>query len=168
MPVQLHPVMRSAMVLLRLLIVLNFVALAFVVLLLAASLTSIGASTLAETQPEASVETFMLSFRAAMAIAILTVPFAHLLLTRLRNIVETARAGDPFVPSNARQLNTIAWCLLALQVLDLGFGAVSLAADEPFVWNFSLTGWIAVVLLFVLAKVFEHGTTMRDELAGTV
>lgn len=35
-------------------------------------------------------------------------------------------------------------------------------------WNFSLTRWLAVLLLFVLARVFEHGTRMRDELEGTV
>lgn len=165
---QLHPVMRSALVLMRLLIVLNLIALAFLVLILAASFTDIVASALTKTHPKAALEPMLLSVRAAMAIGILMVPFVHLLLTRLKSIVETVRAGDPFVPSNARHLQTTAWCLLAIQLLDLGFGAVSLAADEPFGWNFSLTGWIAVILLFVLAKVFEQGTTMRDELAGTV
>jgi hypothetical protein len=35
-------------------------------------------------------------------------------------------------------------------------------------WSFSLTRWIAVLLLFVLARVFEQGARMREELAGTI
>ena len=37
-----------------------------------------------------------------------------------------------------------------------------------FDWSFSLTPWLAVVLLFVLARVFDEGTRMRDDLEGTV
>ena len=168
MPIQLSQTMRSVLILLRLLIVLNLVALAGFVVIMVASFTSIFAASLSATNPEAAIKPLLLSVRVVMAIAILMTPFAHLLLTRLRNIVETVRAGDPFLPGNARHLHTIAWCLFALQLLDLGFGAVSLATEDSIGWSFALTGWIAVVLLFVLAKVFEHGTTMRDELAGTV
>jgi hypothetical protein len=32
----------------------------------------------------------------------------------------------------------------------------------------STSGWLAVILLFVLARVFAEGATMRDDLAGTV
>jgi hypothetical protein len=122
----------------------------------------------AKDHPAASVGAFLLSLRTVMLIGILTVPFAHLLLARLSAIVQTVRAGDPFVPSNAGRLKTIAWCLLAIQLLDLGFGAATIAIEPDVDWSFSLTGWLAVVLLFVLARVFEHGTWMRDELAGTV
>jgi hypothetical protein len=31
-----------------------------------------------------------------------------------------------------------------------------------------VTGWLAVLLLFVLARVFDYGTRMRDDLEGTV
>ena len=31
-----------------------------------------------------------------------------------------------------------------------------------------MTGWLAVLLLFVLARVFNHGTRIRDDLEGTV
>jgi hypothetical protein len=41
------------------------------------------------------------------------------------------------------------------QPLDVGLGL-------------SLTRWIAVLLLFVLAGVFEHGARMRADLEGTV
>lgn len=35
-------------------------------------------------------------------------------------------------------------------------------------WTFSFTPWIAVLLLFVLARVFAHGAQMREDLEGTV
>jgi hypothetical protein len=35
-------------------------------------------------------------------------------------------------------------------------------------WSFSFAPWLAVLLLFVLARVFEHGAWMRAELEGTV
>jgi hypothetical protein len=35
-------------------------------------------------------------------------------------------------------------------------------------WSFSFAPWLAVLLLFVLARVFEHGAWMRSELEGTV
>jgi hypothetical protein len=35
-------------------------------------------------------------------------------------------------------------------------------------WSFSLAPWLAVLLLFVLAQVFDHGARMRDDLEGTV
>ena len=160
--------MRPVLLLLRVLIVLNLIAICLFVLILGASfLDMVGAALAKEHSPEAAAQ-ILLGLRAAMLIGILTVPAAHVLLTRLRAIVETVRAGDPFVPRNADRLKTIAWCLLVIQLLDLGFGAVALAVEPAFDWTFSLTGWLAVVLLFVLARVFEHGTGMRDELAGTV
>jgi len=160
--------MRPVLLLLRVLIALNLVALALFLLILAGSFTNVVATAIAEDHPGASRETLLLSVRSVMLIGILVVPFAHILLTRLRDIVRTVEAGDPFVPSNADRLKTIAWCLLVIQLLDLAFGGLAYVVDPKFDWSFGLTGWIAVVLLFVLARVFEHGTAMRDELAGTV
>ena len=34
--------------------------------------------------------------------------------------------------------------------------------------GFSTSGWLAVLLTFVLARVFAAGTVMREELEGTV
>ncbi len=161
-------VMRPVPILIRALIILNLGALALFLLILAGSFTDAFAASIMNQPSSASGQAMLNAVRAVMVIAILVVPFAHLLLTRLAAIVETVGAGDPFVRSNARRLKTIAWCLLAIQLLDLGFGAVSFAVEPAFGWTFSLTGWLAIVLLFVLAQVFEHGTSMRDELAGTV
>ena len=41
-------------------------------------------------------------------------------------------------------------------------------ADADIDWDFSLNGWLAVLLAFVLAKVFEHGARMRDDLGAMI
>ena len=111
--------------------------------------------------------------RLIMVIGIGSVPLAHILLTRLLAIVETVRVGDPFVAGNAARLQTTAWALLGLELLHLVVGAVAAAVStdaQPLDigWEFSITGWLAVLLLFVLARVFDYGTRMRDDLEGTV
>jgi len=111
--------------------------------------------------------------RLIMAIGIGSAPLTHILLTRLLAIVETVRRGDPFVAANAARLQTTAWALLGLELLHLAVGAIAAAASsasQPLDvdWNFSVTGWLAVLLLFVLARVFDHGARMRDDLEGTV
>jgi hypothetical protein len=35
-------------------------------------------------------------------------------------------------------------------------------------FNFSITRWLVVLLLFVLARVFDTGARMREDLEGTV
>ena len=111
--------------------------------------------------------------RLLMAIGIASTPLTHILLTRLLAIVETVRRGDPFVACNAARLQTTAWALLGLELLHLAVGAIAAAASSEsqpldLNWSFSVYRWLAVLLLFVLARVFDHGTRMRDDLEGTV
>jgi hypothetical protein len=87
--------------------------------------------------------------------------------------VETVRAGDPFVPANATRLQTIAWVLLTLQLLSLVIDAVAKAVSTPahpvdLDAGFSINGWLAVLLTFLLARVFAEGALMREDLEGTV
>jgi hypothetical protein len=158
---------------LRGLVVLNLVVGALIVVLLVASL-------LAETQLLVMLgaradagPALIRGMRLIMMIGIAGVPFTHVVLTRLLAIVEGVRAGEPFVKENANRLQTIGWALLGLQLLHLVAGVVAARASseaEPLDidWNFSIAGWLAVLLLFVLARVFDQGARMRDELAGTV
>lgn len=97
----------------------------------------------------------------------------HAILRRLLAMIDTVRAGDPFVVENAGRLQTIAWSVLGLELLHLVIGAIaaksaSLLQPLDINWSFSITPWIAVLLLFVLARVFDHGAHMRADLEGTV
>jgi hypothetical protein len=96
----------------------------------------------------------------------------HVMLSRLLAMVETVRAGDPFVPENAVRLRTIAWCLLVVQLFELAcglfIGILTHAGADIGDWDPSLSGWIAVLLVFVLARVFEEGARIRADLEGMV
>ena len=111
--------------------------------------------------------------RIIMLAGLAAVPIGHLILVRLLAIVNSVRDGDPFVVANAARLQSIAWCLLALEGLHLVIGAIAAtsgSSTQPLDidWSFSVTPWIAVLLLFVLARVFDHGARMRADLEGTV
>jgi hypothetical protein len=164
--------MRGVSGLLKALIVLNILGFVLFALVLGASYAAEGTivAALAEDSPQDDPATVLRTMRIVMVVAALMVPLAHLLLTRLRAIVASVRAGDPFVAANARRLTGIAWALLGIQLVDLAFGIVATTSgiDAISGWTFSLTGWLAVLLLFVLARVFEHGARMRDELAATI
>lgn len=111
--------------------------------------------------------------RAIAALGVTTIPLNFAILKRLLAIIETVRAGDPFVAENAYRLQTIAWVLLALQLIGLAIAAIGKAVSSPhrplhLDAGFSINGWLAVLLTFILARVFAEGTLMREDLEGTV
>ena len=115
----------------------------------------------------------LLGMRLIMAVAGGAAPVANVVFSRLLSIVETVGAGDPFVATNASRLQTIAWAVLALEVIRLVIAGIANSVSSPaqpihIDWNLSVTPWLAVLLLFVLARVFEQGARMREELEATV
>jgi hypothetical protein len=114
----------------------------------------------------------VMGFRAVMVLGLLSIPLSHLILKRLQAIVETVQLG-PFIRENADRLRAMGWGLLGLEALHIGVGltakALAMAGQATGVgWSFSATRWLAVLMLFVLARVFEQGTRMREDLEGTV
>lgn len=115
----------------------------------------------------------VLGLRTILVLGLICIPVNHFILQRLKAVVATARAGDPFVDANAHRLQAIAWAQFALQIISLVVGGIARAVSTPahplhLSAGFSLTGWLAVLLTFLLASVFAEGTKMRDELEGTV
>ena len=100
-------------------------------------------------------------------------------------IVQSAMKGDPFVEANATRLTRIGWFLTALILvqfvtkLSVDGMAGRLAAAHHISLeklnvhfnggsDLSPVSVLAVLLIFVLAQIFRHGSAMRDELQGTV
>jgi len=111
--------------------------------------------------------------RAVAALGLATIPLNHMIFKRLIAMVETVRAGDPFVPANADRLQAIAWILAALQVVSLVIAGIGKAVSTPahplhLDAGFSVGGWLAVLFAFILARVFAEGTLMRADLDGTI
>src|SRR5579872_5441813 len=118
-------------------------------------------------------EGIVAGMRAVMVIGIVGTPIAYVVFSRLLRIVESVRRGKPFTMGNAGRLQSIAWALLGLELLHICVVAIASAVSTKEVplrinGNFDLTGWLAILLLFVLAQVFLEGTRMREDLEGTV
>jgi hypothetical protein len=163
-----------AWIALRILIVLNWLFGAGILALLTATVVDEQWTFAALGIPPSSwMRPMMTGMRAIAALGLVAVPLNHAILTRLVAIVGTVRSGDPFVATNASRLQAIAWVLLALQLLSLVIGSIGKAISTPahplhLDAGFSPSGWLAVILTFVLARVFAEGTSMREDLEGTV
>jgi len=159
---------------LRVLTKLNLLVGALIMALLIASLIAETPVMSALGVPRAHFNSMLfIGMRLIMVIGICSVAVVHFVLTRLLLIVDTVSTGNPFVAANAARLKAIAWALLALELMHFAVGAVAASVSSAAVplnisWGFSLTRWLAVLLLFVLARVFEQGAGMREELEGTV
>jgi hypothetical protein len=163
-----------AYVVLRILIILNWLYAAVLIGLLTFSFAneSFFMRALKLGSP-AEDPALVIGVRAVAALGILTVPFNLAMLRRMLAMVDTVRAGDPFVAANAYRLNAIAWILLALQIISSIIWAIGKAVSTPahplhLDAGLSPAGWLAVVMTFVLARVFAEGTLMREDLEGTV
>lgn len=160
-------------VVLRVLVVLNWLMGAAILVLLVAVpheqwiLKELGLS------PSPEADRVVAGLRAIAVLGLVSVPLNHAILKRLRAMTDTVRAGDPFVATNARRLQVIAWTLLALQLLGLVIGGIEDAVSTPahpvhIDAGFSIAGWLAVLLTFVLARVFAEGAALRADVEGTV
>jgi len=158
---------------LRILIVANWLMGAAILALLIASPNEQWIMRAFKLSPSPEAERLLMGLRAIAVVGLAVIPLNYGVLKRLLAIVETVRTGDPFVAANAYRLQAIAWALLVLQVLSLVIGAIAKAVSSPahpvdVDAGFSINGWLAVLLTFLLARVFAEGTHMREDLEGTV
>ena len=165
------PLARAA---LRILIILNWLfGAAIHTLLIATLVAEQWTFTALGIPPSPATGPMMIGLRAIAILGLVAIPLNHAVLRQLLAIVETVRGGDPFVAANARRLRVTAWALLALQLLSVVIGAIGEAVSTPahplhLDAGFSTSGWLAVILTFVLARVFAEGARMREDLQGTV
>jgi hypothetical protein len=163
-----------AYVVLRILIALNWIYGAIILAILGWSITHEQWTFLALGVPvSAQTRSLVMAMRAIATLGLLTVPINLAMLKRLVAMIETVRVGDPFVAANAYRLHAVAWALLALQLVSLVIALIGKAVSTPahplhLDAGFSPGGWLAVILTFVLARVFAEGTLMREDLEGMV
>jgi hypothetical protein len=175
MPTPASPsaVLPISYALLRILIVLNWMMVVLILALLFAAPTERWILTSFGLSPSPEAARLVLGMRAVAVLGLVAVPLNYIVLKQLLAIVETVRAGNPFVAANAARLQKIAWTLFTLQLLSLVIGAITKAITIPghpvhLGGGFSINGWLAVLLTFLLARVFAEGALMRDDLEGTV
>lgn len=162
-----------AYVLLRLLVVLNWLMAAVILVLLFAIPTERWIMSSLHLTPSREATHIVMGLRAIAAIGLAMIPLNHIILTRLIAMVETVRLGDPFVRANAGRLRAIAWAMLGLQLLGLVIWLITEIISSPahpidIDAGLSIPGWLAVLLTFVLSRVFAEGALMREDLEGTI
>ena len=162
-----------AYVMLRILIVVNWLGGVAILALLVVMPNEQWIMAAFKLSPSPEAERLVMGLRAIAVLGLVTIPLNYAVLKRLLAIVETVRAGDPFVAANASRLQAIAWVLLALNLLSIVIGAIAKAVSTPahplhIHAGFSINGWLAVLLTFLLARVFAEGALMREDLEGTV
>jgi hypothetical protein len=170
---KLSSALPIAHVVLRILVVLNWLMGAAILALLVVMPNQEWIMAAFKLSPSPDADRLIMGLRAVAVLGLATIPLNYVVLKRLLAIVETVREGDPFVAANASRLQAIAWTLLALQLFSLVIGAIGKAVSTPahplhLDAGFSINGWLAVLLTFLLARVFAEGTLMREDLKGTV
>jgi hypothetical protein len=173
MPRSYSAALPVAYVMLRILIVLNLLMAAAIIVLLFVMPNEQWIMSALELTPGPEAERVVVGLRAIAVIGLVTSPLNQIVLTRLLAMVGSVRAGDPFVAANAYRLRAIAWTLLALQLLGLVIYGIAESVSTPghpvdIDAGFSVNGWLAVLLAFILARVFAEGALMREDLEGTV
>ena len=158
---------------LRILMIVNWAGGAMILALLVLSPNREWLMSAFDLTPGPDAERLILGMRAIATLGLVAIPLHYVILKRLLAMVETVRAGDPFVAANASRLETIARAMLVIQILSLIIGAIADSVSTPLHpvklnAGFSASGWLSVLLTFLLARVFAEGTRMRDDLEGTV
>jgi hypothetical protein len=162
-----------AHVVLRILIVVNWLSGVAILALLVVMPNREWIISALHLSPSLETERVIMGLRSIAVMGLVTIPIHYAILKRLLAMVETVRAGDPFVAANASRLQVIAWALFALQCFSIVIGAVADSLSTPthpvnIDAGFSISGWLAVLLTFLLARVFAEGALMREDLEGTV
>jgi len=92
----------------------------------------------------------------------------------LAAIVDTVAAGDPLIPENATRLRNLGWLMLVNEFIMIPIVTWSewqlltnLGQISPD-YHINGSGLLMVLTLFILARVFQQGAAMRQDLEGTV
>jgi hypothetical protein len=108
---------------------------------------------------------------ARMGTAVLFTAGVLVIVSGLRRIFATLKAGDPFHPDNVTRLRVVAAGLAWMEVVRYmvwTLGALlppQAAPDRP---NLSLTAWFAILVVIVLAEVFREGARLQREAELTI
>ncbi len=171
------PLLVIARVLLTLFLVLFGIALIACVIVLIALPFTFAQAQIVELGLADGVSSWSFAGRLLIGLLLagITLVCAFLFTLLLRRIIDTVSAGDPFSPINAGRLQYMGYLILVLWVNALllplvaaWVNALLQRSDRLEVYHISADGLLLALVLFILARVFRHGTDMREELEGTI
>jgi hypothetical protein len=159
------------------LLIMGLIALAGVTLAIASAVLpffwSEAVAELLKEKPGTNIAGLMPQLYVVFAFVIMAMGIAWTIMLKLLAMIATVAQGDPFVRANALRLKAIGWLMVGIQLLSipLYFVAADIAerlGKSDLDGEISLTSFLSILLVFVLAGVFEQGAAMREEMEGTV
>jgi hypothetical protein len=123
--------------------------------------------------PGMNVTELMPLLLAVFALGIVVLGLLWTMMRKLLAIIASVEIGNPFVHANALRLKAIGWMMVILQLVGIPLAILAGHAADMFGesdtgLDISLNGILAILLVFILAGIFERGAEMREELEGTV
>lgn len=171
------PLLGVAHVLLALCVAL-FVFLAAMMLIGFGALLTVGrAEVMAELGAAGAPDNVFWAVAGVFVLLIALFCAALRFVLELRGIVKSVDGGDPFEPENADRLARMGWITVAGYALATVIGSIagwikSVAGEAGKDINVDIGldggGILLILVLFILARVFRHGSAMREDLEGTV
>jgi hypothetical protein len=110
-----------------------------------------------------------------LAAAVAVTAYVGVLLViffRLRQVFATLILGDPFRPENVGRLRIVGLGLIALEVagyiVRLALAWAIPDRENSVDFGINLSGWFAILVVFVLAEVFREGARLRRDAELTI
>ena len=123
----------------------------------------------------ASAGTVAAAIAAVLFLGATMVALGFFFIRMLRQMINSVGDGDPFIIENADRLRQMGWIVVGIEIIKFPAGALAVFAAGQLkegTFNidvdFSFTGLLIALVLFILARVFRHGAAMREDLEGTV
>ncbi len=131
------------------------------------------AANIAKEYPALDATALFPKIYAIFALGILLLGLIWTIMRKLLAIIGSVEDGNPFIVANAVRLKAIGWLMVAVQIIGIPLALVAKEAADLFGENnvdldLSLNGILSILLVFILAGIFERGAEMREELEGTV
>ena len=123
--------------------------------------------------PGMNVAELMPLLLAVFALGIVVLGLLWTMMRKLLAIIGSVEIGNPFIHANALRMKAIGWMMVVLQLIGIPMAILAGHAADMFGesdtgLDISLNGILAILLVFILAGIFERGAEMREELEGTV
>jgi Protein of unknown function (DUF2975) len=110
---------------------------------------------------------------SVIGLGILVLGLLWTMMRKLLVIINSVEDGNPFIKANAIRLRAIGWMMVGLQIVGMPLATAAGNVADRFGENdvgfdLPLNSILAILLVFILAGIFERGAEMREELEGTV
>ena len=113
----------------------------------------------------------------AFALVMTAIWLAIRFFEALNEIIISVDSGEPFDPANARRLRRMGWLAVAGQAIFIPIGGIAtwltpylerLGNEVDLDIGLDPGALLLILVLFILARVFERGAELRTDLEGTV